>query len=931
MDRALRVLDQTYQFDSRLSDCDGCPLEEQKEVGECLAFRPIEFNGVMLVGEFPQNTEIRLSSPLLGRRQEVLRQVLGWAQLDYDECYITNSVLCGPSTTDPDKFKTALSATRFCRSRLLTEIAHVRPRVLVLLGQAPLDAITGHGVKYHKRVPSDCSVCANERGWFVWTCSRKCDVETPWTEDTKPEGRHECGGEQTGAWVKRKRVCGECGGKLTRVVEEERFESDHALVNVAGSVSRLSEYEAGKWVEGSEDIIVIPTFHPSYLLRPIKTATDKKIGGQFLVGAACHHFAKVRRLLHHEPDWGFEWRTLTEPAEFLAYLEAEPEGGGLYAVDIETDNKLPTDVTDVRCIGIGSAARGDVVVVNTAGLLPTHPLVEVVRAFLEDAAYQKIYQNGQYDISVLRLMWGITHQGYVGDTLVQHHSVAPDEPHNLAHMAFTYTDAPPWKPPKRRGGMEVFTTDEELHLYNARDVRITALVYRALSTQMVKESAVEVAALDMRKYHLALHMGEYGMPVDMAVMRDIESEAQGRQDAAFDRLRDLAGKIPASVDKRTESQPFNPNSVRHLQWVLFDPTGRYKLVPKDFTGTGLPSTSKSSLMVHRDNEFADALLNYRDAQKTLATYVTKLPVKEDGRIRCQWKPCGTRTGRWSSSPNLQNWPKWLRGAVRAPEGRLLVGADYAQLELRILAALSGDSEMIRRCRDADEGRKLDPEWDPHSYVASLSFPQYVKLDVNDSAHDSADDRCKCQKCKRKQLRDLSKRVVYGLNYGAGAATIVDSIMSAGYSGRFLDEATINRVISAYFKAFPDVRTYRDMVIGEATRSGYVREPLIGRRRVFPRKEVDATVASNFAIQSAAASIMDVSAWNLYCKLSEVDPSAGIIAQVHDAIYVECEESLAEDMALLVEESLCCAVQLVDGAEWMPLVASAEIGRSWKDV
>jgi len=178
---------------------------------------------------------------------------------------------------------------------------------------------------------------------------------------------------------------------------------------------------------------------------------------------------------------------------------------------------------------------------------------------------------------------------------------------------------------------------------------------------------------------------------------------------------------------------------------------------------------------------------------------------------------------------------------------------------------------------------------------------------------------------------LNKRVVYGLNYGAGSYTILESIRQGGYDDPNLDESMIRRVIESYFEAFPRVRDYREKVIAEALSTGYVKEPVVGRRRVFPRKEVDATVASNFAIQATAASVMDISAWNLFTQLANVDPTAGIFAQVHDAIYVECAEDTAEQVAHLVEKSLSCAVQLTDGSQWMPLTATAEIGKTWKDV
>ena len=928
----MRSLDQTYQFDSRLSECQSCPLSDCRPAGECLSYRPLRFNGIMIIGEFPQIAEQKLGFPIAGRKQTVLQECLTWAGLELENCYVSNAVLCAPNANDSNKASVAAKAAINCRLRLLTEISHVKPRVIIPLGQAPLDALTGVRKTQTRRVPSDCADCGNKRSWFAWTCSRtKCEVaDVPWNTANKPGDTHECSDGNSGKWVRRKRVCPTCGGKLTKVVTEDVFVSDYSITSIAGSVSPLSQYDAGRYVDASDEIYVIPSWSLAHLLRPTKSLNDKKSGGQFLVGAACHHFAKAKRLTECDPQHSFTWNIAESPEQIRHFFISEPDGEGLYAVDIETNNKSPFDVSDITCVGVGSISRAEVLVVPTSRKSADDPCVKELVKFLESDK-PKVYQNGNYDITVLSRVWKVKHRGFVADTMVMHHSIAPDEPHNLAHLAFTYTDAPPWKPPKKKGGMEYFSTPQTLYEYNARDVAVTGSVYLRLAEEVHSEKALEVASLDMKKTHLAFHMQEFGLPIDVQAMDKVGNQAQQRQDTALQKLRALAGEMPKELDSVPEPKDFNPNSVRHLQYVLYDPRGPYRLKPKDFTQSGLPSTSKSTLIKYRDNEFASTLLEYRDAQKTLATYVSKLPIDADSRVRCQWKPTGTRTGRWSSSPNLQNWPKWLRSAVRAPAGRIFVGADYAQLELRILAALSGDEEMIRRCRDADESKKLDPNFDPHSYVASIAFPQYTKLDLNDPAHDPLDPYCPCQKCKRSQLRDLNKRVVYGLNYGAGAYTILESIRQGGYDDPNLDEAMIRRVIDSYFEAFPQVRQYRDKVITEATDSGYVREPIVGRRRVFPRKEVDSTVASNFAIQASAASIMDISTWNLFTKLREVDVTAGIFAQVHDAIYVECQEDKGTEMAALVEECLSCSVQLAPGAEWMPLVATAEIGKTWKDV
>ena len=607
----MRKIDQTYQFDSRLSNCGDCSLANEKDKGECLAYRPLEFNGIMLIGEFPQVAELKLGFPIAGRKRTVLEECLTWAGIHLHHCYVSNAVLCAPESTDSKKMKRAAAAALKCRTRLLTEISHLRPRVIIPLGQIALDMITGVQSTRTRRVPSDCGVCQNKRSWYVWTCSRPlCDKpDVLWNTANKPAEKCDCVDGKTGSWVRRKRTCATCSGKLTQVVTEDIFVSDYSLSSIAGSVSHLSSYDTGRYVQEADKILVIPTWSPSQLLRPTKSASDKKSGGQFLVGSTCHHFAKARRLTEADPAHCFTWNTATAASDLADFLSHEPDGDRIFSVDIETDNKSPLAVTNITCVGIGSLSRSQVLVVPTSGKNKGDPLVDALVSFLESSE-RKIYQNGNYDITVLSRLWGVSHRGYIGDTMVLHHCVAPDEPHNLAHLAFTYTDAPPWKPPKKKGGMEYFDTPALLHEYNARDVAITGFVYQRLTEEAKKENTLEVAALDMKKMHLAFHMQEFGLPVDLQAMEEVGRIAEKKQNSSLEKLHRLAGEIPKEIDTTGKPQSFNPNSVRHLQYVLYDPRGPYKLKPLDFTQSGLPSTSKSTLVKYRDNEFASALLDY---------------------------------------------------------------------------------------------------------------------------------------------------------------------------------------------------------------------------------------------------------------------------------------------------------------------------------
>lgn len=321
---------------------------------------------------------------------------------------------------------------------------------------------------------------------------------------------------------------------------------------------------------------------------------------------------------------------------------------------------------------------------------------------------------------------------------------------------------------------------------------------------------------------------------------------------------------------------------------------------------------------------------------SMTTTAQKTRVPHSGDVYCLSVPSSyllvRRNGCTMVTGQCQNWPKWLRAIVVAPKGRKIVGADFAQIELRGSAAITGDPELIRRCLTADEARKLEPDHDPHSYVASVAFGgQYTSLLLKDPAHDKENNRCKCQTCKRKALRDLVKRVIYGLNYGAGDAKVLEAIYSGPepYNGPPITLEMVAHIRKTIFKAFPKVLEWRENAVRLAQETQEIRSPILGRRRVFPFGDIPPTEIYNFPIQSMAAEIMNERTILLYEALPSIDPTAFIFAQVHDAIYVECDENKAEAVAKLVEETLTCEKIIVPGAPVMVFNASAAIADDWK--
>lgn len=1042
----LRPLDQSaYPNVLGCANCTGCALTHRRDETYCPAQIPVDFNGLMIVGEGPGATESRLKRPFIGKSGQLLDALLKEAGIDREATYITNASICLPeyAQSDKDKDKQVQSAIEHCHPRLVAEIEMVRPRVILALGTYAIRALTGQWVTKTKREPrwgrtSDgtpyvCPTCYGQMTLAWWKCpsckgANLLPVDpanpgvSPWTPDAPVFGNvathhkacEECAAPSDLTCVlvqKRKKRCPECAGKKTVDVDYQVLESDYTVTSCAGLVFRGPEApDFAAMDEGAQVVhpcrYLIGSYHPSFLDREAETKTQKKTSGQFLVNASIAHFRKAARLLEEDAAWSYTYRVVPDHIDRDAggprRAQLAEAGYGLQAdaivatetleqtlaeldqylawgatqlftsIDIETDNRSPWDVTQIRCIGFhGLGAHS--LVVNTEGLTSNHPIIERLRVWLEDPAIPKALQNGIYDLQVMWHIWGVELQGYVYDTLVAHNAIHPDEPHNLGHITGTYTDAPPWKPAKKKGGIEVYETREELFAYNGRDVLNTTLSMEVALGRLDAEGARFVHDLDVAMFHVARDMERAGLPIEPGVW------GRWSRRAAFYTQRNAA-----LIRHYVGRDDFNPDSSAQLQWALFDPQGPCRLIPTELTPTGAPATSRPALLAHRDHPFVQILLDHRRWGKVGSTILgqgkkgNESKLGADWRMRTRWNPLGARTGRWSSGSggdegdgrkgNFQNWtgtlqllrwvltnPHWdtrdgpppvserydlelfeddaqylregkddaviempgVRELVVAPPGRKLVGADSSQAELRVLAALSGDTTLIQKCKYADESRKLEPDHDPHSYVCAIAFGDAFLKGDNET---------------RKRLRDLEKRVIYGSFYGAGPNTIAASINNdMRYLGPPLDDKMVERILHAIFTAFSGVKDWQDEEIRQAQKTGKVWDGLIGRRREFPLGKVMPTIALNFKMQSTVGSMMNMSLWELRHRLPAIDPTAVIIAQVHDAIYIECDEDRADRVAAALENAMSQELRFVDGAEFMPFPATAKIKQSWQEL
>jgi DNA polymerase-1 len=348
-------------------------------------------------------------------------------------------------------------------------------------------------------------------------------------------------------------------------------------------------------------------------------------------------------------------------------------------------------------------------------------------------------------------------------------------------------------------------------------------------------------------------------------------------------------------------EEFNINSHKQLGEILFVKLG---LHGGKKTKSGSQSTSVEVLEnLSEDYPIVRSILDYREKQKLLSTYIDALPAQilpETGRVHTTFNQAVTATGRLSSTnPNLQNIPvrtengRKIRESFIAPEGSLLVSADYSQIELRILAHLSGDPSLIQAFTD---------DKDIHTETASIVygvFPETVTP----------------------EMRRAAKTINFGLMYGMGPVNLSKQL------GVSFAEA--KSFIESYFAQFPSIRQYMDEAVRKTRELGYS-ETLLGRRRYLP--EIDSSnrtiregaerTAVNTPVQGTAADIIKLAMIRVHSKLGEW-PGAKMLLQIHDELVFEVPEEQAEGFAKWAGDEMGAAYEMK-----VPLKVDAGVGRHW---
>ncbi len=587
-------------------------------------------------------------------------------------------------------------------------------------------------------------------------------------------------------------------------------------------------------------------------------------------------------------------------AKWIDAIKAEKQ----LAVDTETTS---LDARSARVVGVSlSLASGHAAYVpfahdyeNVPKQLSEETVWKYLKPILEDKNIKKIGQNLKYDLTVLR-NHGVDLQGIAFDTMLESYmNNSTAHRHDLNTLAETYCNHSmiPFSEVAGKGKKQITFGQVELDKateYAAEDADYTLRVHEALWPQLQeKPGPLDLfTTLEMPLLSVLADIEYYGVLID--------ADELAKQSATLENRINI---IQEKIFKET-GEEFNLDSPKQLQHILFEKMG-LPVVSK--TPKGQPSTGESVLQeLAASYEFPAWILEYRSLSKLKSTYTDKLPLQINaitGRVHTSYNQMVTATGRLSSSdPNLQNIPirteagRAIRKAFIAPQGYKIVAIDYSQIELRIMAHLSGDKTLQKAFHQGH---------DVHKATAAEVFG--VKLD--EVSHEQ---------------RRRAKAINFGLIYGMSAFGLAKQI------GSSRDEA--QQYMNIYFDRYPGVKAYMENTRKQAAKTGYV-ETLRGRRLYLPdinasnhmRKMAAERTAINAPMQGTAADIikqamLDVAKW-----LRESNTDAKMIMQVHDELVFEIKSEQAEAVTAKLIELMDKAYPLK-----VPVKAEAGIGNNWDE-
>jgi len=521
-----------------------------------------------------------------------------------------------------------------------------------------------------------------------------------------------------------------------------------------------------------------------------------------------------------------------------------------------------------------------------------------LKHWLENPSYKKLGQNLKYDMHIFA-NHGIRLEGVHDDTLLQSYVLESHKPHDMDNLALRHLNVKTisFAEVAGKGAKQICFDQVDIGIatrYASEDADITLQLHHCLSPQIASQGNLQhvYRDIEMPSLHVLYTMERNGVLLDSALLQ-IQSRELGEKLFALEaRAHEAAG------------QPFNLNSPKQIQEILFDKLG-LPVVKK--TPSGTPSTDEEVLQeLALDYPLPKILLEYRGMAKLKSTYTDKLPLSVDratGRVHTSYSQAVAVTGRLASNdPNLQNIPirsaegRRIREAFIAPPGSRIVSADYSQIELRIMAHLSGDAGLLAAFANNE---------DIHRHTAAEIF-MVAPNEVSS------------------EQRRYAKVINFGLIYGMSAFGLAKQLG--------IERSAAIAYIDRYFTRYPGVKNYMDDTREQAKQKGYV-ETVFGRRLWLPeinssngmRRQGAERAAINAPMQGTAADLIKLAMITVQHWLEREKLQTLLIMQVHDELVLE----VPEHELLLVKEmlpKLMCGVAELK----VPLLVELGEGKNWDE-
>lgn len=524
-------------------------------------------------------------------------------------------------------------------------------------------------------------------------------------------------------------------------------------------------------------------------------------------------------------------------------------------------------------------------------------ILEIFRPVYENPKILKVGQNLKYDLTVLA-NYGIHLSGPLFDTMLAHYLIQPELRHNMDYLAEIYLNyktihieeliGPKGRGQKNMGDLE----PKDVYKYACEDADVTLRLMKPLAEELRKNSLEEVFQnIEMPLMPVLARMERNGVVLDTETLKEVEHDFTARLQTLEKDIYELAG------------HEFTINSPRQVGEVLF---GELKLSEKvKKTKSGQYSTSEEVLRdLHSKHPIVQKILDYRGLKKLLSTYVEALPKlinPATGHIHTSFNQAVTATGRLSSSnPNLQNIPvrgedgREIRKAFIPEAGEIFFSADYSQIELRIMAHLSGDEHMIEA---------FNAGHDVHAATAARIFHKDIK-DI------SKDERRK------------AKTANFGIIYGISAFGLAERMD--------VSRTEAKELIDSYFEMYPKIKDYISKAVDTAREKGYI-ETEFGRRRYLPDINSRNAVVRGYAernavnapIQGTAADIIKIAMIRVQQRLDAEGCKARMILQVHDELNFSVPTDEFDKVKRIVIEEMQGAYKMS-----VPLEADCGEGKNW---